>query len=115
MRRLRFVLFALVLVQFASRAQFNYGHQMDFGKNRIQYQNFVWTYYDYDRFRVYFYQGGNEIAKYVSLSAARQLPILEKRFDYPVEDKINIIVYNNQQDFKQSNLGLSTDEQTNTG
>jgi hypothetical protein len=115
MRSLRSIFILLIVLQFSSKAQFNYGHQMDFGKNRIQYQNFVWTYYDYDRFRVYFYQGGNEIAKYVSLSANRQLPILEKRLDFQVEDKINIIVYNNQGDFKQSNLGLSSDEQTNTG
>ena len=72
---------------------------MDFGKNRIQYQNFIWTYFDYDRYRVYTYQGGNEIAKYVSVSVNKQLPMLEKRLDYQVEDKINIIVYNNQNDF----------------
>jgi len=88
---------------------------MDFGKNRIQYQNFVWTYFDYDRFRVYSYQGGAEIAKYVSVSVNNQLPVLEKRLDYQVENKINIIVYNNQEDFKQSNLGLSSEEQSNTG
>jgi WD40 repeat protein len=88
---------------------------MDFGKNRIQYKEFVWTYFDYDRYRVYSYQGGNEIAKYVSVSVNRQLPVLEKRLDYLNEDKINILVYNNQADFKQSNLGLSSEEQTNIG
>src|SRR3954471_8235069 len=88
---------------------------MDFGKNRIQYKEFVWTYFDYDRYRVYSYQGGNEIAKYVSVSINRQLPVLEKRLDYLNEDKINVLVYNNQADFKQSNLGLSSEEQTNIG
>lgn len=88
---------------------------MDFGKNRIQYQNFIWTYYDYDRYRVYFYQGGNEIARYASVSVNRQLPVLEKRLDYQMDEKINILVYNNQGDFKQSNLGLSSDDQTNIG
>lgn len=97
------------------RSQFNYGHQMDFGKNRIQYKEFVWTYLDYDRYRVYSYQGGNEIAKYVSVSLNRQLPILEKRLEFVNEDKINVLVYNNQNDFKQSNLGLSSEEQTNIG
>jgi len=115
MRSLRLTAIFLFLVKLSLNAQFNYGHQMDFGKNRIQLQKFVWTYYDYDRFRVYFYQGGNEIAKYVSVSANRQIPILEKRLDHQVDDKINILVYNNQQDFKQSNLGLSSEEMTNTG
>lgn len=109
-------LIALVLLcQLYSRGQFNYGHQMDFGKNRIQYQDFIWTYFDYERYRVYSYQGGGEIAKYVSVAVNNYLPVLEKRLDYQAEDKINIIVYNNQEDFKQSNLGLSSEEQSNTG
>ncbi|MDP3558273.1 MAG: hypothetical protein Q8T03_12945 [Bacteroidota bacterium] len=88
---------------------------MDFGKNRIQYQNFNWTYFDYERYRIYSYQGGGEISKFVSVSVNKQLPILEKKLDYQSEEKINILVYNNQNDFKQSNLGLSSDEQTNIG
>ncbi len=88
---------------------------MDFGKNRIQYQEFVWTYLDYERYRVYSYQGGTELSKYVSVSVKKQLAMIEKRLDYQIEDKINILVYNNQNDFKQSNLGLSSEEQTNIG
>jgi Tol biopolymer transport system component len=88
---------------------------MDFGKNRIQYQNFIWTYFDFERYRVYSYQGGTEISKYVSVSMAKQLPSLEKRLDYEFDSKINVIVYNNQGDFKQSNIGLATDDQNNVG
>lgn len=104
-----FVLVLLVVVFSKSHAQFYYGMQMDFGKNRIQYQNFKWTYLDYDRYRVYTYQGGLEIAKYVSVQVNKQLPILEKRLDYQLEDKIQIVVYNTQSDFKQSNIGLAND------
>jgi hypothetical protein len=75
----------------------------------------VWTYLDFDRYRVYNYQGGNEIGKYVAVSVDKQLAVLEKRLDFQVEDKISILVYNNQNDFKQSNLGLSSEEQTNIG
>lgn len=114
-RFLSIIIFTLVFLSQKSTAQFYYGMQMDFGKNRIQYQNFNWTYYEYDRYRVYLYQGGKEIAQYVSVSVDKQLPILEKRLDYQVEDKIQILVYNNQNDFKQSNLGLSNEEETNVG
>lgn len=109
------LLYLLVFTASISRAQFNYGHQMDFGKNRIQYKDFVWNFLDYDRYRVYSYQGGTEIAKYVSVSVARQLATIEKRLDYQTDEKINVLVYNNQNDFKQSNLGLSSDDQTNIG
>jgi hypothetical protein len=111
----RYALYFFTLVTLFSKAQFNYGHQMDFGKNRIQYKDFIWTYFDYERYRVYSYQGGNEIAKYVSMSLGKQMAILEKRLDYQIDEKISILVYNTQNDFKQSNLGLSSEEQTNIG
>ena len=111
----RYIVFLFLLSSVLMKAQFNYGHQMDFGKNRIQYQNFNWTYFDFERYRVYSYQGGGEISKYVSVSVNKQLPLLEKKLDYQSEEKISILVYNNQNDFKQSNLGLSSDEQTNIG
>jgi Tol biopolymer transport system component len=112
----RIAVYTFILFTSLLKAQFNYGHQMDFGKNRLQYKDFVWTYLDYERYRVYSYQGGIEISKYVSVSFAKQLSVLEKRLDYQYDDKINILVFNNQGDFKQSNLGLSNSEdQTNIG
>lgn len=96
-------------------AQFYYGSQLDFGKNRIQYQSFNWTYFDFERYRVYLYEGGQEIARYVATSVDRQLPIMEKRLDFQLDDKIDVIVYNNQNDFKQSNIGLSNEQTGNVG
>ncbi len=96
-------------------AQFYYGSQLEFGKNRIQYQTFNWTYFDFDRYRVYLYEGGQEIAKYAAVSVNRQLPVLEKRLDYQLDDKIDVVVYNNQNDFKQSNIGLANEESGNIG
>ncbi len=88
---------------------------MDFGKNRVQYKSFNWTYFDYDRYRVYSYEGGNELAKYVSVSFNNQLKIIENRLNINLDKKINILVFNSQSDFKQSNLGLSSQEQFNLG
>lgn len=88
---------------------------MDFGKNRVQYKPFNWTYFDYDRYRVYSYEGGNELAKYVSVSFNNQLKIIENRLNINLDKKINILVFNSQSDFKQSNLGLSSQEQFNLG
>ncbi len=110
--------FAIILFLLFSKSifsQFYYGSQLEFGKNRMQYQTFDWTYYDFERFRVYLYQGGQEIAKYAATSVNRQLPVLEKRLDYQLDDKIEVIVYNNQNDFKQSNIGLMGEEGGNIG
>lgn len=115
MRRLLFLILIGISFSGLVKAQFYYGSQLEFGKNRIQYQTFNWTYFDFPRFRVYLYEGGQEIARYAATSVNRQLPVLEKRLDFQVEDKIDVIVYNNQNDFKQSNIGLASEEGGNIG
>ncbi len=108
-------LFFLVICVKITYSQFYYGSQLEFGKNRMQYQSFNWTYFDFERFRVYLYEGGQEIARYAATSIDRQLPIMEKRLDFQLDDKIDVIVYNNQNDFKQSNIGLANEESGNIG
>lgn len=108
-------LFLLVLCIKTAYPQFYYGSQLEFGKNRMQYQTFNWTYFDFERFRVYLYEGGQEIARYTATSIDRQLPIMEKRLDFQLDDKIDVIVYNNQNDFKQSNIGLAGEDNGNIG
>ncbi len=88
---------------------------MEFGKNRVKYEDFFWTYYSYDRYDVYFYEEGKDLANYVSKSAKKQITAIEKLFDYSIDERYQFIVYNKQSDFKQSNIGLSTEEQYNTG
>ena len=114
MKRFLFLLIITFCIK-KSDAQFYYGSQMEFGKNRIQYQSFNWTYFDFERYKVYLYEGGQEIARYVAVSMNRQLPIMEKRLDIQIDDKIEVVVYNNQNDFRQSNIGLSTEESGNIG
>ncbi len=114
MKRLLYLLILIVCIK-TTHAQFYYGSQLEFGKNRIQYQSFNWTYFDFDRFRVYTYEGGQEIAKYAAVSVNRQLPVMEKRLDFQLDDKIDVIVYNNQNDFKQSNIGLANEDGGNIG
>ncbi|MBK6985546.1 MAG: PD40 domain-containing protein [Bacteroidetes bacterium] len=114
MKRLLSLFFLVVCIK-TTYSQFYYGSQLEFGKNRLQYQSFNWTYFDFERFRVYLYEGGQEIARYAATSVDRQLPIMEKRLDFQLDDKIDIIVYNNQNDFKQSNIGLASEENGNIG
>lgn len=113
-----FALIFLLFVVFSNTnlsAQFYSGSQTDFGKNRVKYDSYFWTYYSYPKYDVYFYEQGKELANYVSVSAKTQLEKVEKLFDYSFEDKVQFIVYNKQSDYKQSNIGLSTEEDYNTG
>jgi len=96
-------------------AQFYNGMNMTFGKNRVQYKDFLWTYYKFDDFDTYFYLNGKELAQFTAEYTHEQLPLMESRFDSYLEKKIQFIIFNNLTDLKQSNIGLITHEAYNTG
>ena len=96
--------------------QFYNGHRMTFGKNRVQFNNFYWSYYRYERFDVYFNQEGNELALYAESIITPELDRIEGMFDYIIEKRIIFIVYNKLTDFRQGNIGLITGiDEYNTG
>ena len=114
--RNKFSFFILFLLCFSSQAQFYSGSQMDFGKNRVQFDEpRLWTWYKFEKFNTYFYKGGQEIAEYVCKNAEKHISEIEKIFDYTLDDKIEFVIYNKQSEFKQSNLGLVSDEAYNVG
>ncbi len=96
-------------------AQFYNGSNMEFGKNRVQYRDFLWTYYKYPDFDVYFYLNGKKLAQFVAKYAHEQLPEMEAKIGSGLDKKIQFIVFNNLTDLKQSNIGLTQNESYNTG
>lgn len=89
---------------------------MDFGKNRIQYNDFYWSYYRYDKFDTYFNQDGESIARFTGKNAESEITQLEKRLNHKLNKRLIFLVYNKFSDFKQSNIGLVTGkEEYNTG
>jgi len=96
--------------------QFYYGHQMDFGKNRVQYNNFYWYFYRYENFDTYFNQQGKNLANYTADYLHKEVTRIESFFDYELENRLIFIVYNKLTDFRQSNIGLVTGkDEYNTG
>ena len=98
-----------------AHAQFYNGMNMPFGKSRVQWGDFHWSYYMNDNFDVYFYQGGDDLAKYAQAYAKDQIPRLETRLNSRFKKKIQFIVFNSKGDFKQSNINLEEEENGNTG
>ncbi len=88
--------------------------QEEFGQNRVQYSDFIWSFYKSDRFAVYFYLGGQDLGKFVITEGERQIESVENALEYKVNDNIDILIYNNLSDLKQSNIGYGI-EQNNTG
>jgi hypothetical protein len=111
----KFCLLCLLLVSAGLSAQFYQGSNMEFGKNRIQYRDFTWFYYPGEHFEVYYYIGGEPLAQYVLMSAEENLVEMQHFFDFSLDDKIQVLSYINQSEFRQSNIGLTGDEQFNIG
>ncbi|MCH2215247.1 MAG: hypothetical protein MK086_08770 [Flavobacteriales bacterium] len=113
---LRFIIVSfLLLVARSGKSQFYQGSYQEFGKNRVQYKDFLWQQYRFKEFDTYFYEGGQQLAEFTSRVAAKNIQSLEEVFDYTIRDKIEFIVYNSHSDFKQSNIGITGDESANIG
>ncbi|MCK4465564.1 MAG: hypothetical protein KAU83_07620, partial [Bacteroidales bacterium] len=96
--------------------QFYNGHQMTFGKNRVQYYDFYWSFYRFEKFDTYFNEFGRELAEYTGNIAEKTIMEIEDYFDYYLSKRLIFIIYNKLSDFKQSNIGLLTgNEEYNTG
>jgi len=96
-------------------AQFYRGSHQEFGKNRVQYDEFIRMVYKFEKYNVYYYTGGKEEAIYAAKTINRTFEDLEKFFDYYLETKIHFLVFNKLEHFRQSNIGLHEIENGNIG
>jgi len=94
--------FTLMLLSFVLNGQ---GIKTKYGKNRVQYQKFDWKEYNSPNFTTYWYDGGDDLGKYVVQVAEQEYPNLQNILEYKVNNKIKIIVYNDLSDFHQTNIG----------
>jgi hypothetical protein len=112
---IRFLLLLAGLLPLQTAAQFYNGSQLTFGKNRVQYRDFFWTYFRYEEYDTYFYEGGRDLAIFVSKYASEQIPLMAEKMEYQLSDKVQFILFNRLSDLKQSNIGLISDAQYNVG
>lgn len=104
--RIFFISLIFILPAIVANAQVN---AVTFGKNRVQYKKLKWQYYQTQNFYVYFYAGGQELAKYTAQAAEKELPQLEAAAEYSLQRRANIILYNDFADKQQTNIGLESD------
>lgn len=80
----------------------------EFGKNRIQYHDDFdqWNMYETENFVTYWYGKGREIAHTVVQLAELDNPSIQNVLEHKMNDKIELIVYLDLTDMKQSNLGI---------
>lgn len=115
-KRLFFTFFACLFFLNAE-GQFYNGHQMPFGKNKVQYYDYYWSYYRFDDFDCYFNEYGRDLAQFTADFALKKIDEIEDYFDYTLEKRLIFIIYNKSAEYKQSNIGLVTfdEDSYNTG
>lgn len=99
----------------AVSGQFYYGLHQKFGKNRVEFNEFDWRFYRFEKIDCYFYKSSREVAERAAVLAHENLKQIEHALDAPVRDRMHIIVFNNLSELKQSNLNASTEDDYNTG
>jgi hypothetical protein len=111
-----FIALTLIFIQSAS-GQFYNGLQMNFGKNRVQYYDYYWTFYRFDDIDCYFNENGRDLAQFTANYAIKRLSEIEDYFDYKLEKRLIFIIYNKQAEYQQANIGLVTfsDDDYNLG
>jgi len=85
------------------------GFQTEFGKNRVQHHEFEWSFYETENFIIYFYQGGKDLAKFAMNVAETEIERIENKLEHQLNNKIELMVYHNNADVRQTNIGLGYD------
>jgi len=99
----------------SAHAQFYNGSQLTFGKNRVQHQNFNWQYLRAEQYDVYYYPTGRALAQYVFYRTPEIVSEIEQLLNYTSKKKLQIIVYNTQSDFRESNFAYDYEDFYNQG
>lgn len=89
---------------FLSLFVFNIILLAQFGQNKVQYKKFDWYYIQTKHCDIYFYEGGDRIVEFAAKAAEDALSAIMKSYNYQINNRITIIVYNSNNDFQQTNV-----------
>ncbi len=86
---------------------FGQGTQVEFGKNRVQFHNDFeeWMMYETPNFITYWYGDGRNIGEATVLLAEYDYEEILSVLEHRINEKIEIIVYTDITDLKQTNIG----------
>ncbi|MFN0216288.1 MAG: BamA/TamA family outer membrane protein [Saprospiraceae bacterium] len=81
--------------------------QTSFGKNRVQYHHQFddWSLYETPNFTTYWYGDARTVAQSALQMAEYDFPSVQKLLEHQVTEKIEILVFSDLTDLKQSNIG----------
>ncbi len=78
----------------------------DYHKNKIQYEDFSFYYFEDEKFLLYYEEGSEELANFAFEIAKKTIAEYEEIFNFQLKRKIPIIIYNSPSKFQQTNIIL---------
>ncbi|MBU2446753.1 MAG: DPP IV N-terminal domain-containing protein [Bacteroidetes bacterium] len=97
MKNLFKILFLILLI-------FSTNSFAQFGRNKVQYKKFNYSFIQSEHFDVYFTQGGERLASFAAVVAESALVSIQKSFRFNINSRISFIIYNSHNDFQQTNV-----------
>jgi len=88
--------FIIFFIQISLSAQF--------GENKVQYKDFTWYFIQTKHFDIYFSAKGSALVEFAAKAAEQSLVSIEKSFNYKINNRITIIIYNSTNDFQETNV-----------
>ncbi len=99
---------SIIALLFLTTSLVAQGTQVEFGKNRVQYHDDFneWLEYDSPNFTTYWYGKSRNVGQAVVQMAEMDHDAIQNILEHRINDKIQLIVYADLTDLKQSNIGV---------
>ncbi len=99
-RKICFLLLAiLIFLPFDGNTRETY-----FGKNKVRYKDFEWSYIQTKRFDIHFYEDAYQTAKFTSTVLESSYVEICRELNYKIQKRIPVFIYNSHNDFQQTNI-----------
>lgn len=93
----KYLLIIILLSMYASL----YGQ---FGKNKVQYENYDWKFIQGNHFDIYYYGDNKELAEFTAKQSEEAYISIKNLFDWPIQKRYSIIIYDSHNAFQQNNV-----------
>ncbi len=81
-----------------------YAQSAAFGQNKVQYEQFKWSFFQTEHFDVYFTQGGDRIARFAGLHLEKMYGEVSEAVGHKLSGRVPIILHNSHAQFVQTNV-----------
>ena len=75
-----------------------------FGKNKVQYRDFDWSYIQTPNFDIYYYGEDQDLAEFTSKVSEDAYKQISTHLAWDLRNRVSILVYNSHNEFQQTNV-----------